>query len=125
MPLEPIFQDIQLSQKRNNLKEHVKVECKTDLPKDGVSKILNVTARSVVTSSEVLDDRINYEGRATFLFVTKRTMRKFPKLSVVASLRALLKPKTKAIARRLFFLAWKKPKPTFRAGVCALVVTLR
>lgn len=73
MPFEPIFQDVNVTQKKNNVKDHVKVECKTDVASDGVSKILNVTARSCVTRSQVVDKEIYYEGRVTF-FICYQTL---------------------------------------------------
>ena len=66
MPFEPIFEDVNLLQRKSNVKERIKVECKTEVPSNGVSKILSVTARAFVTKVETTKTEINYEGRATF-----------------------------------------------------------
>lgn len=66
MPLQPIFEDINLTQRQGIVKERIKVECKTDVPSGIVRKILNVSARSVVTHSDVTDTAVLYEGRTTF-----------------------------------------------------------
>lgn len=116
MPLEPIFQDIQLSQKRNNLKEHVKVECKTDLPKDGVSKILNVTARSVVTSSEVLDDRINYEGRATFFICYQTDDAEISKIECGSEFKGTIKTQDQGDCKAIVFSCVEKTETDFSGG---------
>ena len=66
MPLQPIFEDINLTQRQGSVKERIKVECKTDVPSGNVRKILNVSARSVVTHSEASDTAVSFEGRTTF-----------------------------------------------------------
>ena len=71
MSFEPTFEDISLSQKRGNYKDSVKVECKTEVPSSLVEKILNVTSRSVITSSTVAEKEICYEGKVTFFVCYK------------------------------------------------------
>lgn len=66
MPFEPIFEDINLLQRKSTIKDRIKVECKTEVPSDGVSKILSVTGRAFVTKVEATKTEICYEGRATF-----------------------------------------------------------
>ena len=72
MPFEPVFEDINLNRRKGIIKEHIKVECKTEVPAVNVAKILNVTSRAVVTRSEVMDKEIYYEGKSTF-FICYRT----------------------------------------------------
>ena len=66
MPLEPIFEDINLTQRKGNVKERIKVECKTDLPSASISKILNVTTRTAISRVETTDKEVLYEGKAIF-----------------------------------------------------------
>lgn len=66
MPFEPIFEDINLTQLKENKKEHVKVECKTDIQSEGISKILNVSARSVITKTQTNGINLEYQGKVTF-----------------------------------------------------------
>ena len=71
MPFEPTFEDISLSQRKGIYKDGVKVECKTEVPSALVGKILNVTARSVITSSTITEKEIYYEGKVTFFVCYK------------------------------------------------------
>lgn len=71
MAFEPVFEDITLSQRKGVYKDSVKAECKTEVPSVEVGKILNVTARSVITSSTVTEKEVYYEGKITFFVCYK------------------------------------------------------
>ncbi len=71
MAFEPTFEDVYLSQQKGVYKESVKVECKTEVPSALVSKILNVTARSVITGYTINEKEICFEGKVTFFVCYK------------------------------------------------------
>ncbi len=66
MPFEPNFEDVYLTQRKNNLFDRIKVECKTEVNSDGVSRILNVWAKPTVLASEVQTGGVSYQGVVTF-----------------------------------------------------------
>ncbi len=62
---EPEFQSISFYQKSTTIKEQIKVECKTEIPADSVSKILSVFAKTVI-NAEPSNDAVNFLGKTTF-----------------------------------------------------------
>lgn len=66
MSFEPIYEDINLIQRKSTIKERIKVECKTDVASDGVRKILSVTARATINKVETTLKEILYEGRVNY-----------------------------------------------------------
>lgn len=66
MAFQPIYNEIDLTLKKPDAKDRVKTECKTEIPSDSVSKILNLTAHSVVTECENSETGIRYSGKINF-----------------------------------------------------------
>lgn len=66
MPFEPIFETITANNRKTVLSDHVKVECKTEIPTETVRKILNISVFSALTNHDNQDGYINYAGKAVF-----------------------------------------------------------
>ena len=64
--LEPKFEDICLYQKKLSLLDRKKIECKTEVSVDNITRILNIHLKPIITKSQVLNGVIEYDGVATF-----------------------------------------------------------
>ncbi len=66
MAIEPIFEKISLSGKRQVSGDKVKVECKTMVATDTVSEVLSVSSSALALGSDVQDGQIKCDARAVF-----------------------------------------------------------
>ena len=66
MPFEPKFEQINLTLKKGCLKEGVKVDCKTEIPSDGVSKLLNLSAKPNVLTTTQTPNGLECNGVVNF-----------------------------------------------------------
>ncbi len=66
MAIEPIFEKISLSGKRQVVNEPVRVECKTMVATDLISEVLSVSSSALALGCEEKEGQIKYEGRAIF-----------------------------------------------------------
>lgn len=66
MPIEPVFEKINITRLSDTVKGQIKIDCKTDVPTDTVERILSVNAFAVIMQSEALNGQVRYAGKATF-----------------------------------------------------------
>ena len=66
MSFEPNFENLLLSQMALELTDKIKVQAKTEISTDEISKILNVNAFAHVEKKEVTDGKIDYCGKVVF-----------------------------------------------------------
>ncbi len=66
MALQPIFEKISLSGKRNLSSESVKVECKTSVATQTVGEVLSVWANAVILNHDQKDGQIKCDGRTIY-----------------------------------------------------------
>ncbi len=66
MPFEPVFETINVNKRKGNLTDQIKVECRTEISCEAVSKIINVSSFPQVVRTEVNDGQLKYDGKLTF-----------------------------------------------------------
>lgn len=66
---EPIFETIKVNDKRCECLGQVKVECKTDVLSEDVSKILSVSSALGTCLGDLKEDKIKYNGRVVFYII--------------------------------------------------------
>lgn len=66
MAFEPIFETININNRRGIIEGQIKAECKTDVSADTVSKVLNVSAFANAFCGDVASGEIKYGGRVVF-----------------------------------------------------------
>ena len=66
---EPIFETIKVNDKKGECEGQVRVECKTDVLCEDVSKILSVTTTLGTCQGEELDGKLKYNGRVVFYVI--------------------------------------------------------
>lgn len=66
MPFEPVFETINVNLRKGTLTDQIKVECRTDIPTEAVSKIINVSAFPYVGRTETADGQLRYGGKIVF-----------------------------------------------------------
>ena len=108
MSFEPIYEDINLIQRKSTLKERIKVECKTEVASDGVRKILNVTARATVNKVETTSKEISYEGRVNFFICYLQEDGKLSKCECAETFKGSIKNTNQEGCRAVIFPAIEK-----------------
>lgn len=66
MPFEPVFETINISQRKGKLTDQIKVECRTDIPTEAVNKIINISAFPQIIRSETVAGQVKYGGKIAF-----------------------------------------------------------
>lgn len=66
MPIEPVFEKINITRPSETVKGQIKIDCKTDVSTDEVERVLSVNAFAIIVESETLSGQIRYGGKATF-----------------------------------------------------------
>ena len=66
MPFEPKFENLTLSQTALELSDKIKVQAKTEISTDDITKILSVNATSHVEKKTLSDGKIDYFGKVVF-----------------------------------------------------------
>lgn len=66
MSFEPVFETINLSCKKFELLEQIKAECRSDVPSEEVSTVLNVSAWVSAIEHQVMDGALSYVGKVIF-----------------------------------------------------------
>lgn len=66
MFIEPRYEEIVCKTEVKKLLSETNAECRTDIPADGVEKVLSVSAHAVLTGEEVTAGQFRYSGRAVF-----------------------------------------------------------
>ena len=63
---EPVYERITYNRQKSQIKEQIKVECKTDVAAIDLAAVLSVGAWTSVGDADVSDGKIGYGGRAIF-----------------------------------------------------------
>ncbi len=66
MPIEPVFEKINITRLSAAVKGQIKIDCKTDVSTDTVERILSVNAFATIVQSQAVSGQIRYGGKATF-----------------------------------------------------------
>lgn len=66
MAIEPVYENLTLCGKQGAVCDRIKVECKTDIPVGLISKIINVSASTVIKESQTKNGEIKYGGTVSF-----------------------------------------------------------
>lgn len=66
MPIEPVFEKINLSRQCEKVSGQIKAECKTDVSTDSVEKVLSSSAFAVISQSQIVNGQVRYGGKVTF-----------------------------------------------------------
>ncbi len=66
MSFEPVFETINLSCKKFELLEQIKAECRSEIPSEEVSTVLNVSAWVSAIEHQVMDGALSYVGKIIF-----------------------------------------------------------
>ena len=66
MPFEPVYENIAVCRQTLKTEEKNKAECRTEIPTDSVSGIINLYAQSVITEKDVSEGKLKYSGKVTF-----------------------------------------------------------
>lgn len=66
MPLEPIFGEVVVNNKKCVIKDKKRIECKTEISSASVAKVLNVYASTSIVSCSAKEGVVDYGGKALF-----------------------------------------------------------
>lgn len=66
MPFEPFYENLAACRQTVKTEEKIKAECRTEIPSESVSDVLNVSARAVITDKERTEGGVGYSGKVTF-----------------------------------------------------------
>ena len=66
MPIEPVFEKLNVKEKAGEVVRQVKVECKTDVPSNEIQRVLNDNVCVSVTLGDVVNGKAEFVGRSTF-----------------------------------------------------------
>ena len=125
MSFEPIYEDINLMQRRSAIKERIKVECKTDVSADGVRKILSVTARATINKVEATGKEICYEGRVNFFVCYQLEDGLIGKCECAEAFKGAIKTQNQEGCRAIMFASIEKTEADMsgvRLGVTGYVL---
>lgn len=73
MSFEPVFETINLTKRKENLTDQIKVECRTEISCESISKIINVSALANVLETESQSGSVKYGGKITFFICYEET----------------------------------------------------
>lgn len=66
MAIEPVFENLTLGGRQGAVCDRIKVECKTEVPVGVISKVINVSANTVIKESQTKNGEIKYGGSVSF-----------------------------------------------------------
>ncbi len=66
MPIQPVFENISLNERATKVVDKKKVEVKTQIPTESISRIINVSAINSIVKAEVQAPKTIYGGRVLF-----------------------------------------------------------
>lgn len=66
MSFEPVFETINYKCGKKVLTEQIKSECRSDVSTDAVSSVLNVSAFTTISQTQVVDGKVEYGGKIIF-----------------------------------------------------------
>ncbi len=66
MPIEPVFEKINITCPCDKVKEQIKIESRSDVSASEVERVLSASAFAVITDKQVINGQIRYGGKVTF-----------------------------------------------------------
>lgn len=66
MAFEPVFDSLGINVRRGKVTDRIKAECRTDIPADGIKRIINISSFAAILHTEAAEGKIEYGGRIAF-----------------------------------------------------------
>lgn len=66
MAIKPVYENFRANSRKNTVEKQIKVQAKTELPTDGIKKVLDVSAFVSVSHTEVLTGKVKFNGKTLF-----------------------------------------------------------
>lgn len=66
MAIEPVYETLNINVRKQSVTDRIKAECRTDIPADGIKRIINVSSFATILSAKTAENKIEYSGRIAF-----------------------------------------------------------